>query len=151
MTTLERLLSRVRIQGSCWQFNGSLNKDGYGRFQVSGRCELAHRVSYREHLGEIPEGQVVMHSCDNPSCINPEHLSTGTQRDNVEDMIAKGRKAPPSRTKARLSREQVLFIYNSDLTDSALAKQFGINRSVPWKIRRGHIWQDVTQAPATPE
>jgi hypothetical protein len=137
---------------------GCLNASGYGNITVTSggirKSKLAHRVSYEAHFGSIPEGLVVMHSCDNPACIEPEHLSVGTQLDNVTDMIQKNRKVilrGQAHGRTRLTDDQVKEIYLSDLSDSALAKQFEINRSVPWKIRRGHLWVHITQDLVTPE
>lgn len=76
----------------CWNFNGCKTKDGYGRVKRGGVNYMAHRYALSVHLGRpIGEGLVVMHSCDNPSCVNPEHLSEGTQADNIRDCIEKGR------------------------------------------------------------
>ncbi|MFA8692963.1 HNH endonuclease signature motif containing protein, partial [Escherichia coli] len=76
-------------QCEIWQ--GSKTKGGYGLRYYQGKVQLAHRVSYKLNKGEIPEGLVVMRSCDNPSCVNPEHLSLGTQSDNRKDCLDKGR------------------------------------------------------------
>ena len=71
------------------------DKDGYGLASVDNKTVRTHRVSYEMNHGPIPEGMYVLHKCDNPSCINPEHLFAGTQRDNVLDMRSKGRQAKP--------------------------------------------------------
>lgn len=138
----------------CIIFTACLNKHGYGSVKVDGKTKLAHRVAYEKAYGPIPEGLVVMHSCDTPACIEPTHLSVGTQKQNVDDMIAKNRKAilkGTSHGRARLTDDQVKEIYLSDLSDSALAKQFAINRSVPWKIRRGQLWAHITLGLGMPE
>jgi hypothetical protein len=76
----------------CWPWLGNCNKDGYGRISLRrGVIILAHRYAFEKYVGPIPEGQRLLHSCDNPPCCNPAHLSVGTQADNVADMIAKGR------------------------------------------------------------
>lgn len=67
------------------------DKDGYMKVQRKGKCYHAHRYVYIQEHGEIPDGLVVMHTCDNPACINLEHLKLGTNKDNTQDMIAKGR------------------------------------------------------------
>lgn len=74
----------------CWIWKGS-SSSGYGRFNIRGRSELAHRISYVIHKGTIPDGMVVMHTCDNGMCVNPDHLVIGTQADNLADMRRKGR------------------------------------------------------------
>lgn len=79
--------------GDCWEWRGVRNRDGYGVISRGrgNKKVLAHRAAYAEWVDPIPEGMVVMHSCDNPPCVNPEHLTVGTQRDNIRDMAAKRR------------------------------------------------------------
>lgn len=92
MTAEQRFhLCYVKRDTGCWDWTGPKAIAGYGRFRVNNRIEFAHRFSYRLHHGELVEGMVVMHSCDNPKCVNPEHLSQGTKSDNALDMYAKGR------------------------------------------------------------
>lgn len=81
----------------CWNFLGSKTRGGYGRMNYKNKSYKAHRLSYEKFIGAIPEsyesihGTCVCHRCDNPSCVNPEHLFIGTQLDNMNDMINKGR------------------------------------------------------------
>jgi len=94
-----RFWSKVDQSGgpdACWPFNGAKHKFGYGMFQVStGRCDGAHRVAYRLTYGSIPEGLLIRHHCDNPSCCNPIHLLPGTYADNMQDKVVRGRANPP--------------------------------------------------------
>lgn len=90
---------------TCWEWNGKINAQGYGMLWVNGVEVRAHRVSWLLHYGD-PGALVVCHRCDNPSCVNPDHLFLGTQADNVADMWRKGRASPPpnrwaTRTEAR--------------------------------------------------
>lgn len=83
---------KVDMVSGCWNFAGCKAHDGYGRVKRGGKNLMAHRYALSEYLGRpLKDGCVVLHSCDNPSCINPEHLSEGTQADNIRDCIAKGR------------------------------------------------------------
>ncbi len=75
----------------CWIWTGSLTSRGYGYFACPGQQWLAHRFSYTNVYGPIPDGHFVCHRCDNPRCVRPSHLFIGTAQDNVQDMIAKGR------------------------------------------------------------
>ncbi len=78
------------VVGECWEFDGNISH-GYGRLTVDGKRVLAHRYSYEKFVGPILEGLMVCHKCDNPPCVNPDHLFLGTQLDNIRDCIAKGR------------------------------------------------------------
>lgn len=83
--------SVARRDDGCWVWLGAKDRDGYGRVMVDGRTMGAHRIAYEESHGPVPDGLVVMHSCDNPSCVNPDHLRVGTQAENIQDRDAKGR------------------------------------------------------------
>jgi hypothetical protein len=88
----KRLLDRVVFgMSDCWHFCGTRNKGGYGRITYGGRMQVAHRLSYEAFVGPIPHGMSVLHKCDNPSCINPEHLWLGTYTDNRRDCVQKNR------------------------------------------------------------
>lgn len=88
----ERLLKMVSINADtgCWDVP-ALHEFGYGMLSVNGKPDVAHRWSWRVYRGEIPKGKMICHHCDNPSCINPDHLFLGTQKDNMSDAARKGR------------------------------------------------------------
>jgi len=102
-STAERLTEKSVWDESigCLEWSGHRNKHGYGRLRVGGRKVLAHRAAYAEWVGPIPDGMLVCHKCDNRSCINPEHLFVGTDKDNVQDAIRKDRIDPVQRAKER--------------------------------------------------
>lgn len=91
----EKFVARAEWRGDCLEFTREVDKDGYGVFRQMKngvrRKWKAHRVAYWLATGDDPEGRVVRHSCDNPPCINPEHLSAGTHGDNIMDKIERGR------------------------------------------------------------
>lgn len=88
----DRLLFRsVLTETGCREYTGWRNQSGYGRIKVAGKMPYAHRVAYEVWVGPVPEGLCVCHHCDNPACINPDHLFVGTATDNMRDMWAKGR------------------------------------------------------------
>jgi hypothetical protein len=95
-----RFLSRVDASyAGCWNYLGGKTKGGYGVFYPKkGEATYAHRYSYQLFKGSIDEGLVVMHSCDNRKCVNPEHLSQGTSGDNLRDMTSKGRNYQSKKT-----------------------------------------------------
>lgn len=80
----------------CWPWMGVCDQHGYGRIHFQTSKIKAHRVSWEMSNGEIPEGAVICHECDNPNCVNPKHLFAGTQKDNMQDASAKGRLNPKS-------------------------------------------------------
>ena len=95
-TLLQRLLNNVIVKDvtDCWEWQGGKQNIGYGMIRDDNKMRTTHRVSYEEHKGPIPKGLCVMHSCDNPICCNPDHLSLGTHKQNTQDMMSKGRAKP---------------------------------------------------------
>lgn len=94
--------SKTRVaQSGCWEWQGTKVQGGYGRFGVNGNMRLAHRVAYEAFVGPMPEGAETLHSCDNPPCVNPEHLRAGTHQDNMRDRSARGRNPNANKTQCR--------------------------------------------------
>jgi hypothetical protein len=93
MKTLEeRFFSKVnKIENGCWEWITGKSRDGYGVFSYNNKDFRAHRLSYELHFGNIENGLCVCHKCDNPSCVNPEHLFLGSHKQNMEDKANKGR------------------------------------------------------------
>jgi hypothetical protein len=81
----------IRTESGCQEWAGAKTDKGYGLIEVEGKTRRAHRVSFEYFKGAIPAGMLILHRCDNPSCVNPEHLRAGTQTDNMQEMVAKGR------------------------------------------------------------
>ena len=131
----------------CWLWTGNLSTHfGQARMFYKNKTLLAYRVSYEIHHGEIPKGLIIRHLCDNPSCVNPEHLTLGTQKDNVHDMIERGRaKYPPKKSgehhaRAKLNQEQVNEIRQSQESGIVLAKKFNVSPACISVIRNNKKW-----------
>lgn len=98
MTLEERFWSKVEKTNGCWIWKSCKSHNGYGLFKVSPKMMRAHRVSWEMANGSIPDGMQVNHTCDNPACVNPFHLYAGTQKQNREDAVARGRTAKGSKS-----------------------------------------------------
>jgi hypothetical protein len=140
----------------CWNWSRPGNK-GYGRFTLDGRRLMAHRVAYELLVGPVPEGMLLLHSCDNRACCNPAHMRPGTNAENMRDMVERGRSASGAlNAKTKLSPDDVLYIVaNPDrMSGKALAEKFGIAASTVSYIRQGRSWKYLVGRaglePATP-
>ena len=89
--THETFLSRLKLEGDCLVYTGTRLKTGYGVFKINKVAWRAHRYSYTYYVGDISEGLLVLHGCDNPPCVLPSHLRVGTDADNNKDKIERGR------------------------------------------------------------
>ena len=153
---LERLMAMVELDGrtGCWNWTGTKIRKGYGKFFVNGKFRRAHRASYELHCGPIPDGMFVCHRCDNPACVNPDHLFLGTHAENMADMTAKGRNRLGSRgdanapfkrgadnPAAKLTQEDALAIRSAvGVTGVALAAKYGVSPRQIFRIRDGKKW-----------
>lgn len=144
-TASERLAElSVAEESGCIRFTGHLDGEGYGRIMVARVKYMAHRLSYSLNNGPIPDGYVVRHKCDNPSCINPEHLEVGTQADNIADKVSRGRQARGSGVgRAILTEESVREIRSSPLKVSELSTLYGVSVVSIRNILRRKTWQHV--------
>jgi hypothetical protein len=144
-------MNKLELLTPCVLCTGARNKQGYGRRKYKGKDERAHRVAYAEHHGLTMadiKGVTIRHTCDNPPCINGEHLLAGTQLDNVRDMIERGRsggRGPKGEAcgAAVLTKAQVLEVrrrLKNGQIQSIIAKDFGVDRSTIGYIKAGKSW-----------
>jgi hypothetical protein len=150
VSVAERLMARIRYQGDCWEWTGSLNGKGYGQINIKGGNvpSLVHRTSYAEFVGPIPEGLDVLHKCDNPLCFKPSHLFLGTHADNMKDKMEKGRhrygvSQGSAHGMSKLTDAQVLEIRASAGPSRIVAEKYGISGRQVRDIRNRQSWKHL--------
>lgn len=150
-TLSERFQNKYRTaHNGCWLWQHARNVKGYGWLRYGGRMQLAHRMAWVLFRGPIPDGLCVLHHCDTPACVNPDHLFLGSTTDNNADRHAKGRSrgaTGEANGKARLRVGEVLQIREKFVAGaadcSALAKQFGCSYWAVWDVVQGRTWKDL--------
>jgi hypothetical protein len=141
LSPLERLEQKTDKSGGCWNWLGGKSKEGYGRIVIMGKRLYTHRVMWESTNGSIPNDLDVLHSCDNPSCINPSHLFLGTHQDNMTDRNIKGRSSK------KLSKEDVIemrSLYKPRIvTARMLADKFHVHERTAIKVITKVTWKYV--------
>ncbi len=147
---INRFNKKIIVSDSgCWDWIGAVDAKGYGRFFLGGETKRAHRASYIMHRGIIPDGQIVMHRCDNPGCVNPEHLFVGTYSDNANDMHSKGRGNNPRGERhfnSRLKCSQIPTIRTMSSrgdTAKSIADKFKVSSGAIRNVLKGRTWKHV--------
>lgn len=134
----------------CWFWTGAVQKKNYGHMSLGGRTSgnaIASRFSYQLNIGD-PGDLFVCHRCDQPLCVNPDHLFLGSNAENMRDCAKKGRARGPSlkgaqHPNAKLSEDAVRDIRSSDLSGVALAAKYAVGASLISEVRNGRIWRHV--------
>jgi len=147
LSVRERFLKYVKKTDTCWLWIGSKDKNGYGRLNIKDSPTLAHRLSWLLFSGAsgIPIDRNILHKCDNPSCVNPEHLYVGTQTQNINDMYSSGRGyRRPGHRQSILTPDDIREIRASKLPGKFLAQDKGVSEATISEIRTGKIWRHVT-------
>ena len=140
----ERFWEKVNKTPRCWLWTAHGNDKGYGMFWVKDRNEFAQRVSWRLRFGEFNRELRVLHRCDNPACVRPDHLFLGTPTDNMLDRDRKGRQAKGERNGNRkLTEAKVRAIRRSTRSAMALARQYGIDVTHVWNIVKRRQWRHI--------
>lgn len=142
-----RFESKFQKTEGCWIWQAHVKETGYGQFTVDNKPARAHRVSYELYVGVIPEGLDVLHRCDNRKCVNPDHLFLGTNDDNIQDKVRKGRQLKGSKViHSKLIESQVIEIkalHKAGNTARAIAKQYGVSERAIGKIVNGQSWKSA--------
>ena len=153
----QRWVSKVEIvndKESCWIWKGSKYRGGYGHFRrfINGRWTMgkAHRFSYEyfnKSSVEKMKGLIVCHKCDNPICVNPNHLFLGTHQDNIDDMKSKGRAGRPINPKHNNLTWEIVhkmrkLAANSRLTYKQLGKLFNTSASQAHRVVTNKTWKE---------
>ncbi len=146
---MERFSAMMRKTDGCWEWTGCRTPAGYGKVTICKKSELAHRVSFKIHIGVIPDGIRVLHKCDNPPCCNPDHLFLGTAKDNTADMYKKGRshtQRGKSYNPSKLTEDDVREIRANasyGVKQSELARRFSVHQSIISRTVNNHNWRHV--------
>lgn len=134
----------VIVPAGCWEWSSQRSSKGYGQIRISKKRQVrAHRLSYELHKGPIPDGLFVLHRCDNPPCVNPEHLWLGTAKDNLHDAIKKGRWKMPfceGAPNSKLTEAAVSHIKKRELTAVEYGALYGVTKTTVQNIWLGRTW-----------
>lgn len=149
---MKRFWDKVDKRGTddCWEWMAGKNRCGYGTFVINGKGDLAHRASILIEGSDIPSGMCVLHSCDNPSCVNPSHLFIGTQCENNQDRHKKGRSVLPDNRGSKnhyavLNENDVLTIRSlrGEKKQCEIADEFNVSQATISMIMNGTTWRHV--------
>lgn len=141
---------RIRAQSlvsdsGCWEWRGKRTKDGYGKLNFNQRAVYAHRAAYEAWHEPLRPNQLALHACDNPGCVNPDHLFSGSHADNAADKVSKSRQRfGEAVAAAKLTDAEIRMIRASGDATRALGRQFGVAPKTIRQIRTGQTWRHVT-------
>lgn len=145
------ILDRIEInnENGCWEWTGTCFFGGYARaglYKREGKkfSQRANRMSYEVFVGKIPKGFLVCHSCDNPKCVNPEHLFLGTSKDNMQDMVDKGRSLKGEKSpNSKLTENIVKKIRRSKKSREFLSEKYQVSVCTIRDAQNGRTWKHV--------
>lgn len=150
---MKRFWLKVHIPNDitqCWEWLAYKNKKGYGKFSLYHGCMIyATRISYIYYYGDIDSQLNLCHHCDNPGCVNPNHLFLGTQYDNLQDMVNKNRSCKGSKNNTNLTESDIIQmlmdIFNNKYHNrSEILLKYNISRTALYNILNGRTWTHIT-------
>lgn len=130
---INRFFNFVIKKNGCWDWKGSINKSGYTQFYLKSKNTTGHRTSWIIHKGEIPETMCVCHICDNPRCVNPDHLFLGTHKENTQDMIKKERRVIIRKIEKN-NYNKIFEMYSNNIPQHEIANIYGVTQTTISKI-----------------
>jgi hypothetical protein len=146
----DRFIEKINVTpDNCWEWTAGRYRGGYGHFRkkVDGKWKMykAHRFSYEWFKGKIPEGMLVCHSCDNPSCVNPEHLFVGTVKDNAQDCVKKGRNGfgrnPNHKHLSKEIADKIREDHKKGMSYKELQKKYDQSKAQISRVVLNQIWK----------
>lgn len=141
-----------KVPGSCWEWIGGRSVQGYGKWTFADRTVVAHRFSWQIVNGPIPKGAMILHSCDNPPCVNPSHLRLGSHRENMEDRQKRGRTARHGNPRLTWDKAEKIRALDAAGTGRAsIAKRFCVTEACVSMIVSGKRWKIRPHALINPE
>ena len=153
---IDRFWIKVNKTDKCWEWTAAKRAHGYGSFYLDGVTQSAHRISYQIEHSKIPKGLSILHHCDNVTCVNPDHLYPGTQKQNMQDCVKRGRfrggkgggGSPGERhPRAKLTEKQVLEIRakyaSGEMKSRALAKAYGVAKTTIEGVIYRYNWKHI--------
>ena len=156
----ELIIKNIEIRNGCWEYTKKLSPQGYGRIFKNGKQISTHRFMWEyANKRKIPDGMYICHKCDNPCCVNPNHLFCGTNSENQKDAVKKGRRIPyigESHANSKLTKRQVIEIINYwnnkspqkgrlQATKRTLANKYGVCVTSIHRIVNGTGWKHINR------
>ena len=148
LTVAERFLTKIKYTDTCWLWTDGKNPQGYGNFSMKHKTIGAHRLIYLLYYGELPPGLCVLHKCDTPACVRPDHLFLGTHADNHNDMVNKGRARHiegEKHYKSKLTNNDIVAIrkLKGKMRIEEIGEIYGVCRATIGYIHKGDTWKHV--------
>lgn len=150
---LDRFWDKIDKTNDCWNWTAATTTQGYGRFKLNGKLVSAHVLSYMIHNDDYDSTKDVCHKCDNPSCVNPDHLFLGSRSDNMLDCLRKGRlnSKPPCvkgerNGQSKLTVDDVIAIkalLKTSVTQKSIAQMFNVSPRAISDINNNKTWAHI--------